>query len=163
MKRVLAASALALVVMTTGCNPLFSPDSEQNVQNTEIKKGANVTFSIPLSTEAKSCVSTAVVTIYNGGKKILSQNLTVNGSVVEGIVENIPAGSNLTFTLDFIDRSGTVVYTGTATADIVSGQQTSVKIVLKKTTGSAEIIGIIEDADIVKDSVITTNPVPTVI
>jgi formylglycine-generating enzyme required for sulfatase activity len=59
------------------------------------------------------------------------QELTISGDTVSGTVRGVPAGTGRVFTINGYDAGGSVVYTGAATAEVLAGQQVTVRIVLR--------------------------------
>jgi hypothetical protein len=81
------------------------------------------------------------------------QNLTGSGTVWSGNVPSIPTGP-ATFTVEAFNLGGTVIYRGSATANIVAGQNTAVAITLLDVTGPPPAI-----STPVIDSVVWMSPV----
>ena len=88
-------------------------------------------------------LSRAEVVITGSNMDEIRQDLTINENVITGIVQNIPAGDERRFTLNGYDSSGNLAYSGSAIADVVAGEQVTVRITMRKqgdkiywTTGS---------------------------
>ena len=67
-------------------------------------------------------------------------------STARARVEGIKAGNDRIFTLNAYDSEGTLTHTGSATANITSGQTTTVLIQMGPLAGSADIEGTISSA-----------------
>ena len=77
-------------------------------------------------------LSRAEVVITGSNMDEIRQDLTINENVITGIVQNIPAGNERRFTLNGYDSSGKLAYSGSAIADVVAGEQVTVRITMKK-------------------------------
>jgi ribosomal protein L21 len=62
----------------------------------------------------------------------IRQYLTISGNIVSGTVRDIPAGANRFFTLNGYDASGTLTYTGSSVAEVIPGENITVRITLKR-------------------------------
>ncbi len=77
-------------------------------------------------------LSRAEVVITGSNMDEIRQDLTIDENVIAGTVQNIPAGNERRFTLNGYDSSGNLVYSGSAMADVVAGEQVAVKITMSK-------------------------------
>lgn len=93
-----------------------------------------VSFSFRLSKLAVATMSRAEVVITGADMAEIRQELTISGDTVSGTVRGVPAGTDRVFTINGYDAAGDVVYTGAATAEVVAGQQVTVRIVLRRTS-----------------------------
>lgn len=95
------------------------------------ERAGEISVTIRLSKIAAANISRAEVVVTGAGMADIRQNLTVTSTTITGTVRGIPAGANRLFTLNGYDASGNLTYTGSATATIVTGQQTAVHITMQ--------------------------------
>ncbi len=128
--RFLVVGVLLLVIMLaltwSGCSDrLVNEKQETGLQ-------------IPLSAELLAARSLAVADLYrltvtdNADDSVLALvPLTLNQSVLEGTVEELPAGRPLTFLVEAVEsETGVVIYQGSATAIVVANQTITLDIPL---------------------------------
>ncbi len=77
-------------------------------------------------------LSRVEVVITGSNMDEIRQDLTIDEDTITGVVQNIPAGNELRFTLNGYDSSDNLVYSGSAMADVVAGEQVTVRITMKK-------------------------------
>ena len=98
-------------------------------------ESGEVSFAIRMGKAVAETLARAEVVITGSDMEDVRQELTINDNVVTGLVRNIPAGEDRLFTLNGYDSSGSLAYTGSATADVVAGQQVTVRITMKRPEG----------------------------
>ena len=92
-------------------------------------------FAIRMGKAVASTLTRAEVVITGSNMNDVRQELTIDDNVATGLVRNIPAGDDRLFTLNGFDSSGNLAYTGSATADVVAGQQVTVRITMRAPEG----------------------------
>jgi hypothetical protein len=105
-------------------------------------ESGEISVTIKLSKKAAASLSRAEVVISAANMNEIRQNLTISGDTVTGTVREIPAGSNRLFTLNGYDSSGNLLYSGSATANVIAGQEVTVRITIKPislSTGQPEL------------------------
>ena len=60
------------------------------------------------------------------------QDLTIDGDRATESCGTLPAGDDRLFTLNGYDSSGGLAYTGSATADVIAGEQVTVRITMRR-------------------------------
>ncbi len=149
MNKLFTAATIAALVMTTGCS-IFDEIVEANPESTvqEERQLENLSIKVPISEKNvyfKTVAQFAKICVYDGEKLIASAELDITEEAISGTVVEIPVGKEYVFKLEVFDSEGNVCYDGTTVSDIVSGSVTQLSILLTPATGSAEIIGVIED------------------
>jgi hypothetical protein len=95
-----------------------------------------VSVAIRVGKAAAASISRAEIVVTATGMVQIRQNLTISGNTITGTVRGIPAGAGRLFTLNGYDASGTLTYTGSATATIVAGQTAQVAIAVRSTAAT---------------------------
>ncbi len=124
---------LGLVLMVALVALAFSSCGERMVNENGATK-----LQIPVSTELTIARPMAAVDLYrltvtdNEADSILTiVSLALNRSVLEGTLEDLPAGRLLTFLVEAVDsETGTVIYRGSATTIVVAGKTITLDIPL---------------------------------
>ena len=98
-------------------------------------ESGEASFAIRLGKAVAATLARAEVVITGSEMDDVRQELPIQDTVVTGLVRNIPAGDNRLFTLNGYDSSGNLAYTGSATADVVVGQQVTVRITMRVPEG----------------------------
>ena len=98
----------------------------------EVRDGGRASVAIRVGKVAAATLSRVEVVISGSDMAVIRQNLTIDGERATGIVRDIPAGTDRLFTLNGYDSSGGLVYTGSATADVVAGEQVTVTITMRR-------------------------------
>jgi len=144
MKRVLSASALAIVCMLgiSSCNS-SNPIIQENNQSATVKNDLSFKMNIPQSVSIS--LEKPVISVYNGDSLLTELVLTKDGSTISGIIKSLPVGKELTFVLVLYGQNGNALYEGSTVGTLNSKTTTQITIALKAKTGSAEIIGVFED------------------
>ncbi|MEW6755372.1 MAG: hypothetical protein AB1505_30980 [Candidatus Latescibacterota bacterium] len=127
------SSIASAVVLTTCClwGGLWSCSAERSPAAEGADPGGAITVAIRLSKAAAASIARAEVVVTGSGMTEMREALTVRGDTLAGTVRGIPAGTGRRFTINGYDASGTLTYTGTATAEIVAGQQATVRITVR--------------------------------
>jgi formylglycine-generating enzyme required for sulfatase activity len=118
MRRVLI-SLLILMAVLVGCG-----DRGQAVGPV----GESTSITIPLNKTAASEIASAELVITGEGFTSVTQELTVSGATISGVVERLLPGLNRTFTMNAYNAAGVLVYSGSTTVDIADGEQAQVSI-----------------------------------
>ena len=95
-------------------------------------ESGEISVVIKLSKKAAASLTRAEVVISAADMNEISQDLTINGDTVTGTVEDIPAGNNRLFTLNGYESDGNLIYSGSASADVIAGQQIAVRITMRR-------------------------------
>jgi hypothetical protein len=102
---------------------------------TSVQRDSNgageISVAIRLSKVAAASMTRAEVVITASDMAEIQQDLTISGDTITGTVEGIPAGTNRLFTLNGYDSSENLTYSGSASTDIIAGQQVTVRITLR--------------------------------
>lgn len=129
-------SVAALVCCWTLCScegghaPLLAAEAEAQGEG-------EISIHIPLSKPAAANISRAEVVVTATGMTEIRQDLTVDGNSISGAVRGIPAGADRVFTINGYNASGSLTYTGFATATVTAGQQVTVTITVRSVAVSA--------------------------
>ena len=105
--------------------------SDSALTRPEANDGGEASFFIRSKVVAAT-LSRAEVVITGSNMDEIRQELTIDGAVITGIVQNIPAGEERRFVLNGYDSSGNLAYSGSAIADVVAGEQVTIRITMKK-------------------------------
>ena len=105
--------------------------SDSALTRPEANDGGEASFFIRSKVVAAT-LSRAEVVITGSNMDEIRQDLTIDGDVITGIVQNIPAGEERRFVLNGYDSSGNLAYSGSAIADVVAGEQVTVRITMRK-------------------------------
>jgi len=116
----LAALALcAAAILLAGC-------SEKPVDGSGGE--ADVTFSLSLtSTSMQALIEQFRVTVTGDDFGEIIAPLTISGNFVQGQVR-VPTGPHRTFTVDALDGTGRLIYTGSVVADVIAGKPLEVSV-----------------------------------
>ena len=98
-------------------------------------ESGEASFAIRMGKAVAATLARAEVVITGSDMDDVRQELSIQDNVVTGLVRNIPAGDDRLFTLNGYDSSGNLAYTGSATADVVAGQQVTVRITMRVPAG----------------------------
>ena len=96
------------------------------------RDSGKASVAIRLGKVVATTLSRVEVVITGSDMAEIRQDLTIDGDRATGIVRDIPAGSDRLFTLNGYDSSGGLAYTGSATADVVAGEQVTVRITMRR-------------------------------
>ena len=96
------------------------------------RDSGEASFSIRMSKVVAAAMSRAEVVITGSDMAEMRQELTIDGDTATGTVRDILAGNDRLFTLNGYDSSGSLIYTGSATADVVAGQLVTVRITMRR-------------------------------
>ena len=105
--------------------------SDSALTRPEANDGGEASFFIRSKVVAAT-LSRAEVVITGSNMDEIRQDLTIDGDVITGIVQNIPAGEERRFVLNGYDSSGNLAYSGSAIADVVAGEQVTIRITMRK-------------------------------
>ena len=100
----------------------------------EARDSGVASFTIRVGKAVATALSRAEVVITGSGMAKIRQDLTIDGDTATGTVRDIPAGTDRLFTLNGYDSSGSLTYTGSATADVIAGQLVTVTITMRRVT-----------------------------
>ena len=109
----------------------LSSCSDGAPSRSEPSESGEVSFAIKMGKAVAATLARAEVVITGSDMDDIRQELSIQDNVVTGLVRNIPVGGNRLFTLNGYDSSGNLVYAGSATADVVAGQQITVRITMR--------------------------------
>jgi hypothetical protein len=126
--------AAVLVILTVF--GLIACDSGPQPMQAESEGGGEMSVLMALSKPAAAAIATAEVVVTGDGMADILQVLAVSGSAISGTVRGIPAGPDRTFTINGYDLSGSLTYTGSATATVTAGQQVTVSIAVRSTNST---------------------------
>ena len=98
-------------------------------------ESGEASFAIRMGKAVAGTLARAEVVITGSDMGDVRQELSIQDNVVTGLVRNIPAGDDRLFTLNGYGSSGNLAYTGSATADVVAGQQVTVRITMREPEG----------------------------
>ena len=98
-------------------------------------ESGEASFAIKMGKAVAATLARAEVVITGSDMDDVRQELSIQDNVVTGLVRNIPAGDDRLFTLNGYDSSGNLAYTGSATADVVAGQQVTVRVTMRVPEG----------------------------
>ncbi|AFE06555.1 EBNA-1 protein [Corallococcus coralloides DSM 2259] len=116
--------ALSFLALLTGCASEMRPDATGSVQVTTVAQNL-----------ASSDVARVELAISGPGMTPLNATLEHSGSQWTGVIGNIPAGADRTFSAQAFDASGIAIYEGQATGvTIQSGQTAMVVLLLQQRT-----------------------------
>jgi len=101
-----------------------------------------ISMAIPCRSDEGAVSSRAEVVVTGEDFETIIQQLTVENCKVVGIVKEIPAGSNRDVSIRIYDENDDLLYYGSTTVAISSGEETDVVIKLKRATGSINVTGI---------------------
>ena len=106
---------------------------------TEPNSGAGqVSIEFRLGKLAAASIARAEIVITAPDMDDLRQDLTIDGNLITGDVRSIPAGSNRLFTLNGYDASETLIYTGSSSAEVISGEEVIVRIVVQRLSQASD-------------------------
>lgn len=74
--------------------------------------------------------------------------LTIDDSILTGVVADVPSGKKKTFEISVLDSTGTLVYYGKDSSTINPGSDNPIHIKVYRVTGKATVNGIVSDAPI---------------
>lgn len=148
MNRILcSALALSLSLFVVQCSQFSSVDPSANVGTKSVK----VAIRVPAAFD--TIVAKAVAVVSGSDMETITSTLGVDGdTLLTGLINNIPVGSNRFFEVFVYGYNGEKEYYGCANADISSRDTTYVTIVLRKPYGTAVINGYIEEYNPFPDS-----------
>ena len=98
----------------------------------EARDSGEASFSIRVGKAVAAALSRAEAVITGSDMAEIRQELTIDGDTAAGHVRDIPAGTDRLFTLNGYDSPGTLTFTGSATADVIAGQQVTVRIIMRR-------------------------------
>lgn len=131
------AASFSLFVSQCSENPTSSG------HQTDQAKSIKIAIAIPKGLD--TAISEAYVEISGDSMKTIRQQLYINYSSIYGVIENVPAGFNRHFEVFVYGTGGKkLMYYGDSYANIYSGQETYIKIILRQPGGTAIIEGYIE-------------------
>ena len=122
---------LAICVSLASCG-----ETSTSVQPDSSESG-EISVVIRLSKVAAASMSRAEVVITASDMAEIRQDLAISGDTVTGLVQDIPAGTNRLFALNGYDSSGSLIYSGSATTDVIAGQQVTVRITMRRVSSQA--------------------------
>jgi hypothetical protein len=140
MKKTFIAICIAsLSLFLSQCSENPTVGEEQN----DVSKSIKIAIAIPPGLD--TTISSAYVEVTADDMKTIHQKLSVSYSSIYGVVQNVPAGYNRHFEVYvYGSNSKYLMYYGDSYANIYSGQETYVKIILRQPGGTAIIDGYIE-------------------
>ena len=97
----------------------------------EVRSG-KASVAISLGKVVATTLSRVEVVVTGSDMDEIRQDLTIDGNRATGTVRGIPAGSDRLFTLNGYASSGGLAYTGSATADVIAGEQVTVRITMRR-------------------------------
>ncbi len=97
-----------------------------------------LSINIRLGKLAQATISRAEVVVSGSGMSEMRSNLRVSGSSLTGTVSGIPAGTNRLFVLNAYDASNSLIYTGSGSANVVAGQEVTVRITMRSVSAAAD-------------------------
>lgn len=124
---------------------LFGCTEQTSVVEPESAKSLNVSIEL-VNADKDADLASALVRLSCQGRETIEAPLQINGDQVYGTVDNIPIGEWDVF-LEICDSKMEAVYSGSGFCKIQPNKTTQITIHLKSCTGSAEIIGIIDEGD----------------
>lgn len=127
-----ALMSLAVLLSASGCGDQAAPLGQHQGDEGEIS------IAIPLSKIAASSIARAEVVITAGDMSRMTHSLTVSADRITGTVQGIPAGTSRLFSLNGYDSGNVLTYSGSATATVTAGQQVTVRIAVRRVSGTAE-------------------------
>ena len=98
----------------------------------EVRDSGKASVAISLGKVIATILSRVEVVITGSDMDEIRQDLTIDGNRATGTVRGIPAGSDRLFTLNGYDSSGILAYTGSASADVIAGEQVTVRITMRR-------------------------------
>lgn len=98
----------------------------------EVRDSGKASVAISLGKVVATILSRVEVVIAGSDMQEIRQDLTIDGNRATGTVRGIPAGSDRLFTLNGYDSPGGLAYTGSATADVIAGEQVTVRITMRR-------------------------------
>ena len=161
----IAMAVLGMIsIVFIGCGDLsLQPDESSfrldNDNGSEIRKSFKI--AVPIPKLAIDNVAKVEYLLTGADMEDLRGELVIGeDDVARGVVRGVKAGSDRTVTLNALNSSGVITYTGSSVINVIAGETTSVNIVMKTTNvteGDVEISGTFEDADAGEVSGILTN------
>ncbi len=135
--------ALSTALLLASCTD-FSPTEDTKSAESKV---IPLNFNYSANSDIAKNAQVAIIVIKNGDKVISEQQLTVTETSIIGQITALPANESYTFTLNVFDANNSIIYTGSANAEIIADETANIEIILEKVipTGNAEIIGIIKD------------------
>jgi hypothetical protein len=138
-KSFIAICIASLSLFLSQCSENPTVGEEQN----DVSKSIKIAIAIPPGLD--TTISSAYVEVTADDMKTIRQKLSINYSSIYGVVKNVPAGYNRHFEVYVYGSKGKdLMYYGDSYANIYSGQETYVKIILRQPGGTAIIDGYIE-------------------
>ena len=98
----------------------------------EVRDSGKASVAISLGKVVATTLSRVEVVITGSDMDEIRQDLTISGTRATGTVRGIPAGADRLFTLNGYDSSEGLAYTGSATADVIAGEQVTVRITMRR-------------------------------
>lgn len=98
----------------------------------EVRDSGRASVAIGLGKVVSATLSRVEVVITGSDMDEIRQDLTISGNRATGTVRGIPAGAGRLFTLNGYDSSGGLAYAGSATADVIAGEQVTVRITMRR-------------------------------
>ncbi len=114
------------------CAGLVSCSGDTLTQPGGVRDSGKASVAIRLGKVVATTLSRVEVVITCSDMAEIRQDLTIDGDRATGIVRDIPAGSDRLFTLNGYDSSGSLAYTGSATADVIAGEQVTIRITMRR-------------------------------
>ncbi|MFC1525992.1 cohesin domain-containing protein [Candidatus Latescibacterota bacterium] len=127
--------------VTTGLTAiaLLACSNGDHVVDTQGEPTALV-IAIPLSKAAADEVARVVYTIAGAGMTTLTGEAEIGtDNVVRATIAEVPPGTERVVTFEALDSAGEVVFSGTATTDVVAGKTSTVAIVLSRLLGMPQL------------------------
>jgi hypothetical protein len=153
MKRAMAVFAIISVVLI-GCGDLsLQPDKNSFHLDNDQGTGSGKSFKIavPIPKLAVDNVAKVEYLLTGTDMEDLRGELVIGGDdVARGAVRGVKAGNSRTVTLNALNSSGVITYTGSSVMNVTAGETTSVNVVMKATNvtdGDVKISGTFEEED----------------
>jgi hypothetical protein len=124
---------------------LFTLNQCSNQNPSSVGQTKSVQLSVAVPAGFDTIAQYAVARVSGKDMDSITQPLTIKSTFITGTIRNIPAGSQRLFEVEVYGFKGTMLYYGSACADIYPGRVSYLNITLHKPGGSAAITGTIED------------------
>ena len=137
MSKLLVKSMIKLyITVVCCCFGLLSACSSTSSIGTDPDEHGSMHFAIRLSKLAAATIVRAEAVVSADDFTQITEELSVSGDVVIGLIPGIPAGSDRSFTINAYDVSGNLIYTGSVTIDVIAGQQVTARVTLRSVGSS---------------------------